>query len=51
MQLRNHMEEIQLSKIREIGELANKMAKEGRSVVKLQVGERRSTSLMRRSPP
>lgn len=39
MQLRNHMEEIQLSKIREIGELANKMAKEGRSVVKLQVGE------------
>lgn len=39
LQFSNHMDEIQLSKIRQIGELANKMAKEGRSIIKLQVGE------------
>ncbi|MDY3280922.1 pyridoxal phosphate-dependent aminotransferase [Dysosmobacter sp.] len=39
MQFSNHMDEIQLSKIRQIGELAGQMAKEGRSVIKLQVGE------------
>lgn len=39
MQFSNHLDEIQLSKIRMIGEKANAMAKEGRSVIKLQVGE------------
>lgn len=39
MHFSNHMDEIQLSKIRQIGELAVRMAKDGRSVIKLQVGE------------
>lgn len=39
MHFSNHMDEIQLSKIRQIGELAGRMEKEGRSVIKLQVGE------------
>ncbi|MBP3736764.1 MAG: pyridoxal phosphate-dependent aminotransferase [Lachnospiraceae bacterium] len=39
MQFSNHMDEIQLSKIRQIGELAGEMAAKGKSVIKLQVGE------------
>ena len=35
----NHMDTIQLSRIRQIGEKAGEMAKAGRSVIKLQVGE------------
>ena len=35
----NHMDGIELSKIRLIGEKATRMAEEGRSIVKLQVGE------------
>ena len=39
MEFSNHMDFIQLSRIRQIGEKANDMAKAGRSVIKLQVGE------------
>ena len=39
MSFSNHLDEIQLSKIRQIGEKANEMAKAGRSVIMLQVGE------------
>lgn len=35
----NHMDKIEMSKIRMIGEKATQMASEGRSIVKLQVGE------------
>lgn len=35
----NHMDGIELSKIRLIGEKAARMAEEGRSIVKLQIGE------------
>lgn len=35
----NHMDMIEMSKIRMIGDKATKMAAEGRSIVKLQVGE------------
>lgn len=35
----NHMDKIEMSKIRMIGDKASQMAAEGRSIVKLQVGE------------
>lgn len=39
MQFKNHMDSIELSKIRVIGEKAAELAKQGREVTKLQVGE------------